>query len=511
MIIVLSGRMGSGKSTLAEAIKKATMSTHVFKTSSVLDGNTRREKQESGANLDARTEGDWLNQAVFKIAMISGADNLVVDAARTRAQVQKMRESVRSLFHVHLAASPSLSEERRPQEPRDATELDVDSLRAIADLVLDAEQPLENNLARVLARVSPLAPRRMVDVVVGAQYGSEGKGHICALMAQLGHYQGLVRVGGANAGHTVINPRTRKPYAFKLLPSGSFHCGSGLVIAPGACIDVDLLLKEIADVGEGQDPGRFRVDRNATVVIDGFKALEAAPGGLRDRIGSTAQGVGAAAATRILGRGGDVIRLAGDVPELAPFLGDFVDDMRDVLASGQPIMVEGTQGTGLSLYHGPYPYVTSRDTTASGCLSEAGIGPRFVRDVVMVVRSNPIRVQSPEGGTSGPMQQELSWEDVSKRAGVDADVLRERERTTTTHRLRRVGEMDWSQLARAARLNGPTQIALTFADYIDASNADAVRMSGLTLKTRDFIREVEVVCGAPVTMVSVGPGKILRY
>lgn len=165
-------------------------------------------------------------------------------------------------------------------------------------------------------------------------------------------------------------------------------------------------------------------------------------------------------------------------------------------------MLEGTQGSGLSLHHGPYPSVTSRDTNVAGCLAEAGIAPARVRKVVMVVRTYPIRV----GGTSGPMTSELSWEEIERRSGLIG--LAQRELTSKTKKLRRVGEPEWDLLRRAALLNAPTDIALTFADYLHAKNAEAWRFEQLTDETIQFIDEVERVTGARVSLISTG---FMRY
>ena len=100
------------------------------------------------------------------------------------------------------------------------------------------------------------------------------------------------------------------------------------------------------------------------------------------------------------------------------------------------------------------------------------------------------------------MKRELSWEEVSARAKIPADVLREKERTSTTHRLRRIAEFDWSLLSRAASLNGPTDIALTFVDYIDHQNTEARRFEQLTEETRRFIEEIESVAGCPVSLIT---------
>ena len=120
----------------------------------------------------------------------------------------------------------------------------------------------------------------------------------------------------------------------------------------------------------------------------------------------------------------------------------------------------------------------------------------------MVCRSYPIRVQSPKGGTSGRMSQNLTWKEISRRSGITEAELRRTERTSTTNRKRRVGEFDWSLLRRAVSLNAPTDIALTFADYISINNRDARRFEQLTPETIRFIEEIERVAAAPVSLIS---------
>jgi adenylosuccinate synthase len=120
----------------------------------------------------------------------------------------------------------------------------------------------------------------------------------------------------------------------------------------------------------------------------------------------------------------------------------------------------------------------------------------------MVVRSYPIRVQDPSKSTSGPMSQELTWREISRRSGVPLSELQNTEKTSTTHRKRRVGEFDWELLRRAASLNGPSDIALTFADYVSVKNRDARRFEQLSEETIRFIEEIERVAGAPVSLIS---------
>ena len=211
--------------------------------------------------------------------------------------------------------------------------------------------------------------------------------------------------------------------------------------------------------------------------------------------------MGFATARRIRDRG-QPIKLAKDIRELAPYIRNTWEILDHAYSLGERVLVEGTQGTGLSLYHGEYPYVTSRDTTASGCLSEAGISPSRVRKVIMVCRTYPIRVQNPPGGTSGFLSQEISWNAVAERSGISPSQFKKSEKTSTTNRKRRVGEFDWALLRNAAAINGPTDIALTFADYLSKDNEEARRFEQLKPETIRFIEEVEHVAAAPVSLIS---------
>jgi len=307
----------------------------------------------------------------------------------------------------------------------------------------------------------------------------------------------MVRDGGPNAGHTVLHPETGEKVSFYHLPSGALHMEGALVLGPGANINLEVLAKELEHV----DPSRVLIDPQANVITEHDIALE------RDLvlgIGSTGQGVGHATARKIVDRG--TRKLVRDHLLNIEALGCRVIETAEVLEraarDGARCLLEGTQGTGLSLHHGPYPYVTSRDTTVGGTAAEAGIAPSLIDRIYMVCRTNPIRVQSPAGGTSGPMAQETTWEEVSKRAGVPAEVLRQKEMTTTTKRQRRVSEFDWELLYRSARLNHPTDIALTFVDYISVANQGARRYEQLTFDTHYMIENIERVSGARVSLIT---------
>jgi adenylosuccinate synthase len=283
------------------------------------------------------------------------------------------------------------------------------------------------------------------------------------------------------------------------LPSGTERNDDAkILIGPGAVIGVAGLLKEI--MAAELTNARLVIDEQSIIIEERDRQAEHKR--LVNSIGSTGQGVGAASARKVLRTAANPpVRLAKDIPELAPYIGSVAQELEDAFALGQRILLEGTQGTGLSLHHGNYPHVTSRDTTIAGCLAEAGIAPSRVRRALMVCRSYPIRVQSPEHETSGFMRKEIDWETVSERSGIDLEKLKEAERTSTTRRQRRVAEFDWVLFRRAASLNGPTDIALTFADYLHPRNRDARRFEQLDDETIQFVEEMERVAGAPVSLI----------
>jgi adenylosuccinate synthase len=492
----------------------------IFKTNEVLKKMVRKDitqdrkiLQIEGERLDKKTQGSWVLRALMeRSSEYLSASDCIVDSVRIVEQIRTIREAfgVR-VIHVHLTAPLKELELRfnnRRKHGRDTgfqyseiisdpTENQIEKLAEIADVVINTKRSTEQDvLIRTMSFLNIRGGKGsgFVDVIVGGQYGSEGKGQIVAHIAK--EYQMLIRVGGPNAGHSVFE--VPEPYAHHQLPSGTRNSEARLVIGPGAVLRVDKLLKEIADCGV--DSQRLRIDGNAMVISDADIAAEDE---LKKNIGSTGQGVGAATSRRIMGRSNKNTLLAKNIPELKPFIGDTLALLENAYSKNEKVLLEGTQGTGLSLYHGYYPYVTSRDTTASGCLAEAGISPNRVRKVIMVCRTYPIRVQSPEDETSGPLR-DISWEEIARRSGLKADKLRAAEKTTTTKRQRRIGEFDWDILHRAALLNGATDIALTFTDYIRKENGEAKRFEQLTKETINFIQEVERVSGAPVSIISTG-------
>lgn len=517
-LILISGPISSGKSTLSKNLADR-FGFIVFRTRAWLSRRLREEfpdranLQKEGDRLDVRTRGRWVREELTKELQDQDVELVVLDSVRTKDQINALRESYwPNVTHIHVTAPQDVLKIRYDQRridgqtdlaeydlvQRNMTERNVDTLREVADIVIDTNRCTnEDVLVRAASHLRLYGSNSSgyVDVLVGGQYGSEGKGQIAGYISK--EYDLLVRVGGSNAGHKVWE--RPKPFTHHLLPSGTRKCDAKLLIGPGAVLDLEVLLDEIGKCPV--DHKRLRIDRQAMIITEQDKQDEKK---LVKRIGSTGRGVGAATARRINGRSNGNIVLAKGVSDLKPYLCDALDVLDESVSQNGRVLLEGTQGTGLSLYHGTYPYVTSRDTTVSGCLAEAGIPPSQVRKVLMVCRTYPIRVENPKGNTSGPMSQELTWEEIARRSKKIASRLRKAERTSTTDRLRRVGEFDWVQLREAALLNGPTDIALTFTDYLSSANGDAMRFDQLAPETISFIHEIERVTKARVSLISTG-------
>jgi adenylosuccinate synthase len=517
-IVLLSGPIGSGKTTLCRQLEER-FGLVALKTKEYIRDQRKRLRleraalQRYGDKLDRQTKGAWVRDALVRLVnALDEEKSVIVDAVRIEPQIEAIRQAYGPrVFHIHLHATDAVLERRYHERKADIKELttysdvkknkterEVTRLAEIADVVIDTERCTEHDvLVRASSHLGLYGKEylRLVDVLVGGQYGSEGKGNIVSYLAR--EYDLLVRVGGPNAGHKVYEEP--EPYTFHHLPSGSRCCDARIVIGPGAVLNVAGLLQEVAECGI--DASRLSIDGQAMIITNHDRELETR---LVQEIGSTGQGVGAATARRIMQRSTDPAKLARDIPDLRPFIRNTQEVLEEAFCSRNRVLLEGTQGTGLSLYHGNYPHVTSRDTTVAGCLAEAGISPSRVRKVVMVCRTYPIRVQSPdgEGRTSGPMSQEISLEEIARRSGIGLDELKKIEVTSTTNRKRRIGEFDWSLLRKAASLNAPTDIALTFSDYLSVKNRDARRFEQLTPETIRFIQEIERVAAAPVSLIS---------
>jgi adenylosuccinate synthase len=334
-----------------------------------------------------------------------------------------------------------------------------------------------------------------VTVVVGGQYGSEGKGKVAHYLAQEMNASVAIRCGGPNSGHTVINPEG-KAIIFQQLPTASILPSITSVLCAGSYIDLDILLSEIKVAG--LDSSRLLIDPNAVMITADDKEREK-KGELTKSIGSTGSGTGEAVVQRIR-RQRDLV-FAKDVKELSQYVRDTKSFLRVQLDKDETIIVEGTQGYGLSLLHSEhYPYVTSRDTTAAGFIAEAGLSPLDVDDVVLVIRAFPIRV----GGDSGPLPLETDWQAITTESGSKVQVC---EHTSVTKKLRRVARFDPQIVKKAIQANQPTRIVLNHLDYVDATFSF---LEKATLRIQSFVSEVERVIAGEVSYFGFGPGSLIK-
>lgn len=514
-IIALSGPIASGKSTLASRLVDWSGDFHICKTQEFIKNRLgtdleRKALQLAGERLDKSTGGSWVADMLAKTVVQDLAEDVsvIVDSVRIKGQVDALRRAFGGhVVHIHLTAptdelsrrytkrTSSMQELPSYRAVQDnQTEAEVDTLKQIADIVVDTHRCTKSDVfVRTISQLGLYGKGYvpLVDVLVGGQWGSEGKGHLSSYLAP--EYDVLVRVGGPNAGHTVHQRSGAVTYY--QLPSGTRHSEAKLIIGPGAVLNVDKLLLEIKSARIDTD--RVCIDPQA-MIIESADVLGEED--LLSGIGSTRQGVGFASSRKVLRNASDPpVRLAKDVQELYPFIVETREILDLAFSKGWKVFLEGTQGTGLSLHHGSYPFVTSRDTTVSGCLAEAGIAPSRVRRTIMVMRSYPIRVGGKE--YSGPMGRALSFAEISRRSGQSVSKLRKTERTSTTNRPRRIAEFSWAQLRQSSSINGPTDIALSFADYISKRNERARRFEQLTSDTIYFIEEIERVACAPVSLI----------
>ena len=493
-IILVSGSAESGKSALAGQLKEHFGAHVVDAGRQKVPPASVRVPQRSG---NRKPGGKWILEILRKVANDDGRGPrvFVVDSVTTKAQVGAIRRGCPNVTHVHLVAGRG-GFELGHDGARIARKAGAGNagLERIADCVIRTERCTPKDvMTRVAAHARLYGESGYVDVIVGGQYGSEGKGQVASHLAK--EYDLLVRVGGPNAGHKVPKPK----YTYHHLPSGTQSSDADLLLGPGAVIDPAVLLKEIADCGVTKD--RLSIDPQAMIIDECDKKNEDT---LVRRIGSTGSGVGSATARKIWRKRG--VTLAKDVDELKPYVKEARRVIDDALAHGGRIMLEGAQGSMLSIHHGKYPHVTSRETNAAGCLADAGIPPSLVRRVIMVVRTYPIRVGSGRKGTSGPLSQELDFETISKRSGKPLKDITDTEVGSTTGKKRRIGEFEWDMLRDAAFLNRPTDIALTFTDYMSNKNSRAQRFIQLTKETIEMVQEIERVSGARVSMIATGFG-----
>lgn len=335
-------------------------------------------------------------------------------------------------------------------------------------------------------------------VVVGGQFGSEGKGKVSAFIAKQEDIDICVRCGGPNSGHSFVD-EDGTTIVLRQLSTGFVNPRTRLLIPAGALIDPAVLKEEIDLLS--LHPSRIGVDRNSFIIQDQDREKERRLG-LRERLSSTLCGVGFALSRRVL-RGEDA-RLAGEVidayPWLNPYITNVSHEINEALDVNKRVLIEGTQGFGLSLYHSEhYPHTTSRDTTAAGFLAEVGVSPRLVTEIVVVLRTFPIRVA---GQQAGPLKNEIAWEQLQRESGYPYEI---EERTSVTNKVRRVARFDWTLAAEAIRVNRPTKLAVNGLDYLNYANKGQYELDRITEDAKTFLTSLETAFKVPVVYGGTGP------
>lgn len=338
-----------------------------------------------------------------------------------------------------------------------------------------------------------------VQVIVGAQWGDEGKGkivdHLSERVDVVARYQ-----GGANAGHTVVLPARGKTkereFVLHLIPSGIFHPHVTCVIGNGVVIDPKALMTEIAQLRAAgiNTRGRLLISHNAHLIMPYHKALDTIREQGDQKIGTTGRGIGPAYIDKYMRTGIRVVDLLDrDVlckklrrnieeknellrkvygateldldalireyqdfdREIDEYVTDTSEYLNRALRKKRSILAEGAQGALLDVDHGTYPYVTSSNPTSGGACTGLGIPPTSVRSIMGVVKAYSTRVGN------GPFPTELTDETSERLRSVGGEF------GATTGRPRRCGWLDLVSLAYSIRVNGITEIAITKLDVLD--------------------------------------------
>jgi adenylosuccinate synthase len=332
-------------------------------------------------------------------------------------------------------------------------------------------------------------------IVVGTQWGDEGKGRFTDLFAKEMHM--VVRYqGGHNAGHTLVVDG--ESFALQLVPSGVLYPHITPVIGNGVVVDPRVLLDEVAALEvRGVDCSRLKVSGNAHLILPYHQEIDRVTERYlgKNKLGTTKRGIGPAYADKayrvglrvqdlydekifreklhlVLKEKGpllakvynqlppDADAIAADylddlAPRLQPYVADTVNLVHEALETGQHVLFEGAQATFLDLDHGTYPFVTSSNPVAGGACTGAGVGPMHINRVVGVAKAYVTRVGS------GPFPTEL-LDDTG-----DTIVERGHEYGVNTKRRRRPGWFDAVMVRHAVRINSLSEIALTKLDILD--------------------------------------------
>ena len=322
-----------------------------------------------------------------------------------------------------------------------------------------------------------------VTVVVGGFFGDEGKGKIISYLALKDDVDIIARGGvGPNAGHTVVFKGIK--YKLRQVPSGFVNERSKLFIGPGVLINPEIFMAEIKLT---KTENRIGVDPNAGIIEGKHVEEDKQSAYLHGKIGTTGTGCGPAQRDRAM----RILKTAREIKELSPYLTDVPHEINVAVDKGRNVILEGTQGTFLSLYHGTYPYVTSKDVTASSICADVGLGPKKVNNVLVVFKSYVTRVGK------GPLENELPPDETKRRGWLEV--------ATVTGRVRRAAPFNFDLAKRAIMLNSANQIAVTKLDVIFPEDRHKKNWNDLSRKARLFVEEIESKLKVPVVLIGTGP------
>jgi len=329
-------------------------------------------------------------------------------------------------------------------------------------------------------------------VVVGGAFGDEGKGKMISYLCLKDKPDIVARGGvGPNAGHTVIAKGEK--YGIRQTPSGFPNKKARLLIGAGVLVDTDVFLNEIKKLNKFNVDSRIGVDYRCTIIEEQHKERDSGNAYLKEKVMTTGTGCGPANEDRVK----RIAKRAENIPELKKYLTDVSKELNDAIDAGKKVLIEGTQGFSLSVYYGSYPFVTSKDTTSSAILSDVGIGPTKVSDVIVVFKSYLSRV----GG--GHLEGELTDEQIKKSEIWKK--IHSLERGTVTGRQRRIAEFDFKLAKNSVMINGATQIALTCLDLLFPECSKVTKYDKLSENAKNYVKNIEEQLGVPITLISTGP------
>ncbi|MFH1721389.1 MAG: adenylosuccinate synthetase [Candidatus Altiarchaeota archaeon] len=347
----------------------------------------------------------------------------------------------------------------------------------------------------------------MLSVIVGGHFGDEGKGKIVSYLAVNDNPPVIARAGvGPNAGHTVY--KNGEKFGLRMIPCGFVNEESKLLIGAGVLVDPDRLLKEIEMTGTA---GRLFIDYRCIIIEEKHRLADVSDNS--KKIGTTGSGCGPANADRV----NRIAKQAKEFEELDDYLVDVPKLVNDALDKNDNVLLEASQGFGLSLYYGNYPYVTSKDTSASSACADVGVGPTRVDEVIVVFKAYMSRVGH-DPFVHYLINEEIEgddlWERILERAKAeghkgenDNQIIAQhlKEVGTVTGRPRKIGKFDFELAKYSTRVNGATQIAVTCLDKLFPDSFGIRDYESLDKDAQTYIKLIESELHRKITLISTGP------